>query len=149
MEHWKPIDEVVIFKDNYRATFFYGHANYHDIATIYLQGKKHQLRIEASDIYYRVFDRSLINSRFFLNQGEVKKYALNDFQEVIYEVKDSNLLREMEPKSIVFLYKDTQKHFIIITDNLVFELIDIPGKLRIDMEEGCFERGNPWKIGKI
>lgn len=149
MEHWKPVEDIVIPKDKYKAVFYFGHLIDYDIATIYLQGKNYRLRIESSDIYYRVFDRSLINYSFFLNQEEVKKYALNDFEEVIYEVKDSNLLRDMEPDSIIFLHKDTQKHFIIVTDNLVFELIDIPGKLDIDMEEGCFDRGNPWKIGKI
>lgn len=149
IEYWEPVLDVPIPKDNYQSTFVFGLMKDYDQGSIYLRGKNHHIRIDINNNYYRVFNRQWLNSGKYLNQVEVAKYQNHHFQEVIYEVKNSHLLSELREKgSGPYVYEGSQKHFIIITENLVFEMVEISGRLRIDMRSDSFERGNPWSIGK-
>ena len=120
-EEWVEVFKGLISVDNYRLKVLL--TNLSDGQEIRLIGE--QNRFKLSCIYYdeaRVFSRELYLSAI-LDKEMFTKFEKNNFQNVIYEVKNSQLVRKLEYTSYYDLGTLHSRHYIIITQDSVVEIL--------------------------
>ena len=120
-EEWVEVFKGLIPVDNYKLKVLL--TNLSDGQEIRLIGE--QNRFKLSCFCYdeaRVFSRKLYLSAI-LDKEMFKKFEKNNFQNVIYEVKNSQLVRKLEYTSYYDLGTLHSRHYIIITQDSVVEIL--------------------------
>ena len=120
-EEWVEVFKGLIPVDNYRLKVLL--TNLSDGQEIRLIGERN--RFKLSCIYYdeaRFFSRKLYLSAI-LDKEMFKKFEENNFQNVIYEVKNSQLVRKLEYTSYYDPGTLHSRHYIIITQDSVVEIL--------------------------
>ena len=131
-EEWVEVFKGLISVDNYRLKVLL--TNLSDGQEIRLIGE--QNRFKLSCIYYdeaRVFSRELYLSAI-LDKEMFTKFEKNNFQNVIYEVKTSQLVRKLEYTSYYDLGTLLSRHYIIITQDSVVEIL-VSANLKLDISQ--------------
>ena len=131
-EEWVEVFKGLISVDNYRLKVLL--TNLSDGQEIRLIGE--QNRFKLSYIYYdeaRVFSRELYLSAI-LDKEMFTKFEKNNFQNVIYEVKNSQLVRKLEYTSYYDLGTLHSRHYIIITQDSVVEIL-VSANLKLDISQ--------------
>ena len=131
-EEWVEVFKGLISVDNYRLKVLL--TNLSDGQEIRLIGE--QNRFKLSCIYYdeaRFFSRKLYLSAI-LDKEMFKKFEENNFQNVIYEVKNSQLVRKLEYTSYYDLGTLHSRHYIIITQDSVVEIL-VSANLKLDISQ--------------
>ena len=120
-EEWVEVFKGLIPVDNYRLKVLL--TNLSDGQEIRLIGEKN--RFKLSCFCYdeaRFFSRELYLSTI-LDKEMFKKYEKDNFQNVIYEVKNSQLVRKLEYTSYYDPRTLYSQHYIIITQDSVVEIL--------------------------
>ena len=120
-EEWVEVFKGLIPVDKYKLKVLL--TNLSDGQEIRLIGE--QNRFKLSCIYYdeaRFFSRELYVSAI-LDKEMFKKFEKNNFQNVIYEVKSSQLVRKLEYTSYYDPGTLHSRHYIIITQDSVVEIL--------------------------
>ena len=131
-EEWVEVFKGLIPVDNYRLKALL--TNLSDGQEIRLIGE--QNRFKLSCIYYdeaRFFSRKLYLSAI-LDKEMFKKFEENNFQNVIYEVKNSQLVRKLEYTSYYDLGTLHSRHYIIITQDSVVEIL-VSANLKLNISQ--------------
>ena len=131
-EEWVEVFKGLIPVDKYKLKVLL--TNLSDGQEIRLIGE--QNRFKLSCIYYdeaRVFSRELYLSAI-LDKEMVTKFEKNNFQNVIYEVKNSQLVRKLEYTSYYDLGTLHSRHYIIITQDSVVEIL-VSANLKLDISQ--------------
>ena len=131
-EEWVEVFKGLIPVDNYRLKVLL--TNLSDGQEIRLIGE--QNRFKLSCIYYdeaRIFSRELYLSAI-LDKEMLTKFEKNNFQNVIYEVKNSQLVRKLEYTSYYDLGTLHSRHYIIITQDSVVEIL-VSANLKLDISQ--------------
>ena len=131
-EEWVEVFKGLIPVDNYRLKVLL--TNLSDGQEIRLIGERN--RFKLSCIYYdeaRFFSRKLYLSAI-LDKEMFKKFEKNNFQNVIYEVKNSQLVRKLEYTSYYDLGTLHSRHYIIITQDSVVEIL-VSANLKLDISQ--------------
>ena len=131
-EEWVEVFKGLISVDNYSLKVLL--TNLSDGQEIRLIGE--QNRFKLSCIYYdeaRVFSRELYLSAI-LDKEMFTKFEKNNFQNVIYEVKNSQLVRKLEYTSYYDLGTLHSRHYIIITQDSVVEIL-VSANLKLDISQ--------------
>ena len=120
-EEWVEVFKGLIPVDNYKLKVLL--TNLSDGQEIRLIGEKN--RFKLSCFCYdeaRFFSRKLYLSAI-LDKEMFKKFEKNNFQNVIYEVKNSQLVRKLEYTSYYDPGTLYSQHYIIITQDSVVEIL--------------------------
>ena len=120
-EEWIEIFKGLIPRDNYKIKVLL--TNLSDGQEIRLIGE--QNRFKLSCFCYdeaRFFSRELYLSEI-LDKEMFKKYEKDNFQNVIYEVKNSQLVKKLEYTSYYDPGTLHSRHYIIITQDSVVEIL--------------------------
>ena len=131
-EEWVEVFKGLIPVDNYRLKVLL--TNLSDGQEIRLIGE--QNRFKLSCIYYdeaRFYSRKLYLSAI-LDKEMFTKFEKNNFQNVIYEVKNSQLVRKLEYTSYYDLGTLHSRHYIIITQDSVVEIL-VSANLKLDISQ--------------
>ena len=131
-EEWVEVFKGLISVDNYRLKVLL--TNLSDGQEIRLIGE--QNRFKLSCIYYdeaRIFSRELYLSAI-LDKEMLTKFEKNNFQNVIYEVKNSQLVRKLEYTSYYDPGTLHSRHYIIITQDSVVEIL-VSANLKLDISQ--------------
>ena len=131
-EEWVEVFKDLIPVDKYKLKVLL--TNLSDGQEIRLIGE--QNRFKLSCIYYdeaRVFSRELYLSAI-LDKEMFTKFEKNNFQNVIYEVKNSQLVRKLEYTSYYDLGTLHSRHYIIITQDSVVEIL-VSANLKLDISQ--------------
>ena len=131
-EEWVEVFKGLISVDNYRLKVLL--TNLSDGQEIRLIGE--QNRFKLSCIYYdeaRIFSRELYLSAI-LDKEMLTKFEKNNFQNVIYEVKNSQLVRKLEYTSYYDLGTLHSRHYIIITQDSVVEIL-VSANLKLNISQ--------------
>ena len=131
-EEWVEVFKGLIPVDNYRLKALL--TNLSDGQEIRLIGE--QNRFNLSCIYYdeaRVFSRELYLSAI-LDKEMFKKYEKDNFQNVIYEVKNSQLVKKLEYTSYYDPGTLHSRHYIIITQDSVVEIL-VSANLKLNISQ--------------
>lgn len=131
-EEWIEIFKGLIPRDNYKIKVLL--TNLSDGQEIRLIGE--QKRFKLSCIYYdeaRVFSRELYLSAI-LDKEMFKKYEKDNFQNVIYEVKNSQLVKKLEYTSYYDPGTLHSRHYIIITQDSVVEIL-VSANLKLNISQ--------------
>ena len=131
-EEWVEVFKGLISVDNYRLKVLL--TNLSDGQEIRLIGE--QNRFKLSCIYYdeaRFFSRKLYLSAI-LDKEMFTKFEKNNFQNVIYEVKNSQLVRKLEYTSYYDPGTLHSRHYIIITQDSVVEIL-VSANLKLDISQ--------------
>ena len=131
-EEWVEVFKGLIPVDNYRLKVLL--TNLSDGQEIRLIGERN--RFKLSCIYYdeaRFFSRKLYLSAI-LDKEMFKKFEENNFQNVIYEVKNSQLVRKLEYTLYYDLGTLHSRHYIIITQDSVVEIL-VSANLKLDISQ--------------
>ena len=131
-EEWVEVFKGLIPVDNYRLKVLL--TNLSDGQEIRLLGERN--RFKLSCIYYdeaRFFSRKLYLSAI-LDKEMFKKFEENNFQNVIYEVKNSQLVRKLEYTSYYDPGTLHSRHYIIITQDSVVEIL-VSANLKLDISQ--------------
>ena len=131
-EEWVEVFKGLISVDNYRLKVLL--TNLSDAQEIRLIGE--QNRFKLSCFCYdeaRFFSRELYLSAI-LDKEMFKKYEKDNFQNVIYEVKNSQLVKKLEYTSYYDLGTLHSRHYIIITQDSVVEIL-VSANLKLDISQ--------------
>ena len=131
-EEWVEVFKGLIPVDKYKLKVLL--TNLSDGQEIRLIGE--QNRFKLSCIYYddaRVFSREWYLSAI-LDKEMFTKFEKNNFQNVIYEVKNSQLVRKLEYTSYYDLGTLHSRHYIIITQDSVVEIL-VSANLKLDISQ--------------
>ena len=131
-EEWVEIFKDMIPRDNYKIKVLL--TTLADEQEIRLIGE--QNRFKFSCFCYdeaRFFNRELYLSAI-LDKEMFKKYEKDNFQNVIYEVKNSQLVRKLEYTSYYDLGTLHSRHYIIITQDSVVEIL-VSANLKLDISQ--------------
>ena len=131
-EEWVEVFKGLIPVDKYKLKVLL--TNLSDGQEIRLIGE--QNRFKLSCIYYdeaRIFSRELYLSAI-LDKEMFTKFEKNNFQNVIYEVKNSQLVRKLEYTSYYDLGTLHSRHYIIITQDSVVEIL-VSANLKLDISQ--------------
>ena len=131
-EEWVEVFKGLIPVDNYKIKVLL--TDLGDEQEIRLIGE--QNRFKLSCFCYdeaRFFSRKLYLSAI-LDKEMFKKFEENNFQNVIYEVKNSQLVRKLEYTSYYDLGTLHSRHYIIITQDSVVEIL-VSANLKLDISQ--------------
>ena len=131
-EEWVEIFRGLFPGDNYKIKVLL--TDLGDGQEIRLIGE--QNRFKLSCFCYdeaRFFSRELYLSEI-LDKKMFKKFEKNNFQNVIYEVKNSQLVRKLEYTSYYDLGTLHSRHYIIITQDSVVEIL-VSANLKLDISQ--------------
>ena len=131
-EKWVEVFKGLIPVDNYKIKVLL--TNLSDAQEIRLIGE--QNRFKLSCFCYdeaRVFSRELYLSAI-LDKEMFKKYEKDNFQNIIYEVKNSQLVRKLEYTSYYDPGTLHSRHYIIITQDSVVEIL-VSANLKLDISQ--------------
>ena len=122
-EEWVEVFKGLIPRDNYKIKVLL--TDLGDGQEIRLIGE--QNRFKLSCIYYD-------EARVFSREEMFTKFEKNNFQNVIYEVKNSQLVRKLEYTSYYDLGTLHSRHYIIITQDSVVEIL-VSANLKLDISQ--------------
>ena len=131
-EEWVEVFKGLISVDNYRLKVLL--TNLSDGQEIRLIGE--QNRFKLSCFCYdeaRFFSRELYLSET-LDKEMFKKYEKDNFQNVIYEVKNSQLVKKLEYTSYYDPGTLHSRHYIIITQDSVVEIL-VSANLKLNISQ--------------
>ena len=131
-EEWVEIFKDMIPRDNYKIKVLL--TNLADGQEIRLIGEKN--RFKFSCFCYdeaRFFSRELYLSAI-LDKEMFKKFEKDNFQNVIYEVKNSQLVRKLEYTSYYDPGTLHSRHYIIITQDSVVEIL-VSANLKLSISQ--------------
>ena len=131
-EEWVEVFKGLIPVDKYKLKILL--TNLSDGQEIRLIGEQNCFKLSC--IYYdeaRVFSRELYLSAI-LDKEMFTKFEKNNFQNVIYEVKNSQLVRKLEYTSYYDLGTLHSRHYIIITQDSVVEIL-VSANLKLDISQ--------------
>ena len=131
-EEWVEVFKGLIPVDKYRLKVLL--TNLSDGQEIRLIGE--QNRFKLSCFCYdeaRFFSRELYLSAI-LDKEMFKKFEKNNFQNIIYEVKNSQLVRKLEYTSYYDLGTLHSRHYIIITQDSVVEIL-VSANLKLSISQ--------------
>ena len=131
-EEWVEVFKGLIPVDKYKLKVLL--TNLSDGQEIRLIGE--QNRFKLSCFCYdeaRFFSRELYLSAI-LDKEMFKKFEKNNFQNIIYEVKNSQLVRKLEYTSYYDLGTLHSRHYIIITQDSVVEIL-VSANLKLDISQ--------------
>ena len=131
-EEWVEIFKDMIPRDNYKIKVLL--TTLSDEQEIRLIGE--QNRFKFSCFCYdeaRFFNRELYLSAI-LDKEMFKKYEKDNFQNVIYEVKNSQLVRKLEYTSYYDPGTLHSRHYIIITQDSVVEIL-VSANLKLSISQ--------------
>ena len=131
-EEWVEIFKDMIPRDNYKIKVLL--TTLADEQEIRLIGE--QNRFKFSCFCYdeaRFFNRELYLSAI-LDKEMFKKYEKDNFQNVIYEVKNSQLVRKLEYTSYYDPGTLHSRHYIIITQDSVVEIL-VSANLKLSISQ--------------
>ena len=131
-EEWVEVFKGLIPVDKYKLKVLL--TNLSDGQEIRLIGE--QNRFKLSCIYYdeaRFFIRKLYLSAI-LDKEMFTKFEKNNFQNVIYEIKNSQLVRKLEYTSYYDLGTLHSRHYIIISQDSVVEIL-VSANLKLDISQ--------------
>ena len=131
-EEWVEVFKGLIPVDKYKLKVLL--TNLSDGQEIRLIGE--QNRFKLSCFCYdeaRFFSRELYLSAI-LDKEMFTKFEKNNFQNVIYEVKNSQLVRKLEYTSYYDLGTLHSRHYIIITQDSVVEIL-VSANLKLDISQ--------------
>lgn len=131
-EEWVEIFKDMIPRDNYKIKVLL--TNLADEQEIMLIGEKN--RFKLSCFCYdeaRFFSRELYLSAI-LDKEMFKKFEKDNFQNVIYEVKNSQLVRKLEYTSYYDPGTLHSRHYIIITQDSVVEIL-VSANLKLSISQ--------------
>ena len=131
-EEWVEVFKGLIPVDKYKLKVLL--TNLSDGQEIRLIGK--QNRFKLSCFCYdeaRFFSRELYLSAI-LDKEMFTKFEKNNFQNVIYEVKNSQLVRKLEYTSYYDLGTLHSRHYIIITQDSVVDIL-VSANLKLDISQ--------------
>ena len=131
-EEWVEVFKGLIPVDNYRLKVLL--TNLSDGQEIRLIGE--QNRFKLSCFCYdeaRFFSRELYLSAV-LDKEMFKKFEKNNFQNVIYEVKNSQLVKKLEYTSYYDPGTLHSRHYIIITQDSVLDIL-VSANLKLNISQ--------------
>ena len=131
-EEWVEVFKGLIPVDNYRLKVLL--TNLSDGQEIRLIGEKN--RFKLSCFCYdeaRFFSRELYLSAI-LDKEMFKKFEKNNFQNVIYEVKNSQLVKKLEYTSYYDPGTLHSRHYIIITQDSVLDIL-VSANLKLSISQ--------------
>ena len=131
-EEWVEVFKGLIPVDNYKLKVLL--TNLSDGQEIRLIGE--QNRFKLSCFCYdeaRFFSRELYLSAI-LDKEMFKKFEKNNFQNVIYEVKNSQLVKKLEYTSYYDPGTLHSRHYIIITQDSVLDIL-VSANLKLDISQ--------------
>lgn len=131
-EEWVEVFKGLIPVDNYRLKVLL--TNLSDGQEIRLIGEKN--RFKLSCFCYdeaRFFSRELYLSAI-LDKEMFKKYEKNNFQNIIYEVKNSQLVNKLGYTAYGSAGTLSSRHYIIITQDGVVEIL-VSANLKLDISQ--------------
>ena len=131
-EEWVEVFKGLIPVDKYKLKVLL--TNLSDGQEIRLIGEKN--RFKLSCFCYdeaRFFSRELYLSAI-LDKEMFKKFEKNNFQNVIYEIKNSQLVRKLEYTSYYDLGTLHSRHYIIISQDSVVEIL-VSANLKLDISQ--------------
>ena len=131
-EEWVEVFKGLIPVDNYKLKVLL--TNLSDGQEIRLIGE--QNRFKLSCFCYdeaRFFSRELYLSAI-LDKEMFKKFEKNNFQNVIYEVKNSQLVKKLEYTSYYDPGTLHSRHYIIITQDSVLDIL-VSANLKLSISQ--------------
>ena len=131
-EEWVEIFKDMIPRDNYKIKVLL--TNLADEQEIMLIGEKN--RFKLSCFCYdeaRFFSRELYLSTI-LDKEMFKKFEKNNFQNIIYEVKNSQLVKKLEYTSYYDPGTLHSRHYIIITQDSVLDIL-VSANLKLSISQ--------------
>ena len=131
-EEWVEVFKGLIPVDNYRLKVLL--TNLSDGQEIRLIGEHN--RFKLSCFCYdeaRFFSRELYLSAI-LDKEMFKKYEKNNFQNIIYEVKNSQLVNKLGYTAYGSAGTLSSRHYIIITQDGVVEIL-VSANLKLDISQ--------------
>ena len=131
-EEWVEVFKGLIPVDNYRLKVLL--TNLSDGQEIRLIGE--QNRFKFSCFCYdeaRFFNRELYLSAI-LDKEMFKKFEKNNFQNIIYEVKNSQLVNKLGYTAYGSAGTLSSRHYIIITQDGVVEIL-VSANLKLDISQ--------------
>ena len=131
-EEWVEVFKGLIPVDNYRLKVLL--TNLSDGQEIRLIGE--QNRFKLSCFCYdeaRFFSRELYLSAI-LDKEMFKKFEKNNFQNIIYEVKNSQLVNKLGYTAYGSAGTLSSRHYIIITQDGVVEIL-VSANLKLDISQ--------------
>lgn len=131
-EEWVEVFKGLIPVDNYRLKVLL--TNLSDGQEIRLIGE--QKRFKLSCFGYdeaRFFSRELYLSAI-LDKEMFKKFEKNNFQNIIYEVKNSQLVNKLGYTAYGSAGTLSSRHYIIITQDGVVEIL-VSANLKLDISQ--------------
>ena len=131
-EEWVEVFKGLIPVDNYRLKVLL--TNLSDGQEIRLIGE--QNRFKLSCFCYdeaRFFSRELYLSAI-LDKEMFKKFEKNNFQNIIYEVKNSQLVKKLEYTSYYDPGTLHSRHYIIITQDSVLDIL-VSANLKLSISQ--------------
>ena len=131
-EEWVEIFKDMIPRDNYKIKVLL--TNLADEQEIMLIGEKN--RFKLSCFCYdeaRFFSRELYLSAI-LDKEMFKKYEKNNFQNIIYEVKNSQLVNKLGYTAYGSAGTLNSRHYIIITQDSVVEIL-VSANLKLSISQ--------------
>ena len=131
-EEWVEVFKGLIPVDKYKLKVLL--TNLSDGQEIRLIGEKN--RFKLSCIHYdeaRFFSRELYLSAI-LDKEMFKKFEKNNFQNIIYEVKNSQLVKKLEYTSYYDPGTLHSRHYIIITQDSVLDIL-VSANLKLSISQ--------------
>lgn len=120
-EEWIEIFKGLIPRDNYKIKVLL--TNLADEQEIRLIGEKNRFKLSCCCYdEARFFSRELYLSEI-LDKKMFKKFEKNNFQDIIYEVKNSQLVKKLGYTAYGSAGTLYSQHYIIITQDSVVEIL--------------------------
>ncbi|MBF1698504.1 hypothetical protein [Streptococcus sanguinis] len=120
-EEWVEIFKDMIPRDNYKIKVLL--TNLADEQEIRLIGEKNRFKFSCFCYDEARFFSSELYLSAILDKEMFKKFEKDNFQNVIYEVKNSQLVRKLEYTSYYDPGTLHSRHYIIITQDSVVEIL--------------------------
>ena len=131
-EEWVEVFKGLIPVDNYRLKVLL--TNLSDGQEIRLIGEQNRFKLSCFGYdEARFFSRELYLSAI-LDKEMFKKFEKNNFQNVIYEVKNSQLVKKLEYTSYYDPGTLHSRHYIIITQDSVVEIL-VSANLKLNISQ--------------
>lgn len=90
---------------------------------VYLRGEKHDVKVDFDDNFHvRVLNRDMLDSDNF-EQSQVTKYQADNFANVVYQIENSRLIKNISATSFDIFKKTDQMHFVFIGRDLVVDVV--------------------------
>lgn len=120
MEKWKEVFIDIIPQDIYETKIINGEEN--GLVVELISDKNHVFLIFGFIYALRILDEGIVQSNLY-SENEIKKYKLENFKNIIYEVKDGEFERQIRKITDNYWEALNAKHYVIITQNFNIDII--------------------------